>query len=201
VIILPQIIDRGETMNETELISRLEKLERDNRRLKRFGAAALVLAAGLVLAAATQPIPDVIRAHKFEVVDGAGKVGMRLSVSSEGANIFIAPGILSAPGGKKVAAVSIGAFGTNSWVTLGNAAWGTSSTETQPVVGIMPFLGLNSSQAGTPSVTLRDAQGFGLDLGSTSTQTLATGETQKTSAASIVMFGNDKERKVVWQAP
>jgi hypothetical protein len=32
-------------MTQTELAERLERLERDNRRLKRIGASALVLAA------------------------------------------------------------------------------------------------------------------------------------------------------------
>ena len=55
-------------MTETELLARLEKLESDNRRLKKIGAAALVLAAALGLMAATRPVPDVVKAHAFEVV-------------------------------------------------------------------------------------------------------------------------------------
>lgn len=53
----------------------------------------------------------------------------------------------------------------------------------------------------TASISLRDAQGFGMDLGSTSTVVPATGKTQQTSAASIVMFGNGKNHSVIWQAP
>jgi hypothetical protein len=40
-----------------------------------------------------------------------------------------------------------------------------------------------------------------MDLGSSSTTKTITGETQQTSAASIVMFGNDKDHYVIWKAP
>lgn len=43
-------------MTETELMARLEKLERDNWRLKRLGVVGLVLATALGLIAATQPV-------------------------------------------------------------------------------------------------------------------------------------------------
>jgi len=38
-------------------------------------------------------------------------------------------------------------------------------------------------------------------LSSTSTVMARSGETQPTSAASVVMFGNDKKHKVIWRAP
>lgn len=52
-----------------------------------------------------------------------------------------------------------------------------------------------------PSVSLTDRQGFSMALGSTATHTALTGETQQTSADSVVMFGNDKEHHVIWKAP
>lgn len=57
------------------------------------------------------------------------------------------------------------------------------------------------SKAGQPNIELSDFQGYTMDLGSTDTVAPATGETQQTSAASIVMFGNDKEHHVIWRAP
>ena len=57
------------------------------------------------------------------------------------------------------------------------------------------------SASGRPLVRITDAKGFQMDLGSTNTQTLATGETQHTSADSIIMFGNDRNHHVIWQAP
>lgn len=40
-----------------------------------------------------------------------------------------------------------------------------------------------------------------MDLGSTRLAAARTGATEQTSAASIVMFGNDKGHHVIWQAP
>jgi hypothetical protein len=50
-----------------------------------------------------------------------------------------------------------------------------------------------------PSVYLNDEQGYSAALGNTDLVTPRTGETSKTSAASVVLFGKDK--KVLWQAP
>jgi hypothetical protein len=60
---------------------------------------------------------------------------------------------------------------------------------------------LELSNDGEPVLCLGDAAGFETDIGSTSLVTPLTGETHKTSAASVVMFGNGKEHKVIWQAP
>ena len=55
--------------------------------------------------------------------------------------------------------------------------------------------------SGKPWLTLVDPQGFRMDLGDAQTVIPTTGETQQTSAASIVMFGNDEKHHVIWKAP
>jgi hypothetical protein len=60
---------------------------------------------------------------------------------------------------------------------------------------------MDVNSSGAPQVELSDPQGFTMDLGSTGTINAKTGETQRTSAASIVMFGNDKRHHVIWRAP
>jgi hypothetical protein len=50
-----------------------------------------------------------------------------------------------------------------------------------------------------PSLQLSDKEGFQAELGASSLVTLKTGETHRTSAASVVLFGKDK--KVLWSAP
>ncbi len=60
-------------MTETELARRLERLERDNQRLNGFAVAALVLAMAFGAIYATQPTPQTITAHQFEVVDESGR--------------------------------------------------------------------------------------------------------------------------------
>lgn len=53
----------------------------------------------------------------------------------------------------------------------------------------------------SPTVSMSDAAGFRMDLGSTETTSLVSGGSTTTSAATITMFGNDKDHKVIWQAP
>lgn len=60
-------------MPDTEITQRLEKLERENRRLRRGGLALLAALVAFTAIYATRPIPDVIEAHKFVVVDSSGK--------------------------------------------------------------------------------------------------------------------------------
>lgn len=62
-------------------------------------------------------------------------------------------------------------------------------------------VGMELNSLGAPDVSLTDAQGFEMDLGSTGTVVPETGQTQQTSAASITMFGNDKNHRVIWRAP
>ncbi len=64
-----------------------------------------------------------------------------------------------------------------------------------------PRAGMAVAADGSPRISLSDAQGFSMDLGSSGTVIPQTGETRQTSAASIVMFGNDKNHHVIWQAP
>ena len=58
--------------------------------------------------------------------------------------------------------------------------------------------GLFMSNAG-PQVFLYDREGFQTTIGTTDLVTPRTGETHKTSAASLVLF--DKDKKVLWKAP
>jgi hypothetical protein len=183
-------------MTETELVQRLERLERDNRRLSRIGAAALVLATALSAIHATQPVPGKITARELDIMDSAGRV--RASVTPDGINFrgvdganWAAFGTLEggAPG------ISIMEKGgallvTTHMISLfhsGNA--GTSTV----------IIGLGND--GRASVHLVDAQGFELDLGGADMALARTGERRRTSTASIVMFGNDETHKVIWQAP
>jgi hypothetical protein len=55
--------------------------------------------------------------------------------------------------------------------------------------------------SGSPNITLKDANGFRMDLGSTGTVNFKTGATEQSSAASIIMFGNDEKHHTIWQAP
>lgn len=63
-------------MTVNELSSRVERLERENRRTKGVGLALVgaALAAPLIGAATPNEVPEVISARRFQVVDETGRV-------------------------------------------------------------------------------------------------------------------------------
>ena len=67
------------------------------------------------------------------------------------------------------------------------------------VVGEKGKGNVNISASEGPSLNLFDMDGFGTTLGATSLVTTKTGESHKTSAASVVLIG--KDHKVLWSAP
>ncbi|MEJ2008651.1 MAG: hypothetical protein P8Z30_10940 [Acidobacteriota bacterium] len=79
-------------MTDTELARRLEKLERDNRRLKRLSGAglALIVTAAVAYAVSCSSTPKTvdirsssgkITAREFDVVDSSGKVRAQIAVN------------------------------------------------------------------------------------------------------------------------
>lgn len=301
-------------MSDQELLTRLERLERENRTFKRIGIAALVLVAIVVGLGAVQPIPSKIVAHEFDVVDGTGKVRVRLHTQANGnlamIQVLDTAGVAQAdmtdgpvmgpsidlgfhkldnglPDAKVgwMPAVSIADSPLGPMISLnipGNALGpgvGIGVTKGQPNVTLMDakgtgratmslfssgepelefvsesgrdtvrlasvnngasleFLGsqdqkignnsfpvdrmelstwglsfddengaerariYGSPASGGPNIELSDADGYSMDLGSTSIVIPKTGEKQQTSATSIVMFGSDKDHHVIWKAP
>ena len=197
-------------MSEIELAERLERLEGDNRRLKGFAFLVLVLTTALATIYATQPVPDVIKAHEFEVVDSSGSVRARLRMQPpyptklREALRSIAPGFTEQPSPELWMGTS---FTQNGQAGLVQTVLSADQLTLSARGGGRGVQTANLEQDGLivvaqrPIVTLSDTQGFQLSLGSTNTATPATGATQNTSAASIVMFGNDKHHHVIWKAP
>jgi len=171
-------------MTESGLIERLEKLERDNRRFKKLSVAALVLAAVLGAIYATRPGPDVIKARQFVAVNNAGVPVGVMGTWGPGAVVLY----LDAHG---ISHEHLPPLAIDDDIPAGPgvAVHGKASSIT---IGV---------PSGGPNIELSDGRGFGMDLGSAGTVTPPTGELQHTSAASIVMFGNDKKHHVIWQAP
>jgi hypothetical protein len=69
------------------LAARLEALERENRRLRRWAALALASLAALAgVGAARETTPRIVEARQFVVRDDAGRIRARLGIASpEGA--------------------------------------------------------------------------------------------------------------------
>ena len=168
-------------MTETELVERLERLERAHRRLKGFALAALVLATALATIYATEPVPPTITAHQFYVVDNSGKLRVRMGMWAGAPSVMLFD--VQGNVGATVEAAPEGA-----------------SVELMDAQGIARA-SLQVTRSGDSHIELWDSQGFKMDLGSNVTFEPRTRQMQHTSAASIVMFGNDKEKRVIWKAP
>jgi hypothetical protein len=69
-------------MPDTEFTARLERLERDNRRLKRGGLLLLAMLVALIVIYATRPVPDRITAHEFDLVDATGTTRASLGLTA-----------------------------------------------------------------------------------------------------------------------
>jgi hypothetical protein len=189
-------------MSETELVERLERLERAYRRLKGFALAALVLATALATIYATQPVPEKITAHRFEAVDSSGKLRVVIDAT-------VGPPLIALLDAERKIRVSMGLdFLGSPSISLSDAP-GKSRVDLG-VIYAEPNILLSNGKgnasmsvdpSGSPKIEFTDADGFEMDMGSTGTVSVKTGATEKTSAASIVMFGNDKEHHVIWQAP
>lgn len=173
-------------MTETDLAMRLEHLERDNKRLKGLVVTILIFAAAFATIGATQQAPEKITAREFDLVDSKGRVRVTIG------NLFVEG--VECP----VIFVSDAKGGTRLMVTEHR---GVPSLSLYGTNNPIPGVSVVADTSGRPSVELDDAEGFSMQLGSTSTVKTTTGEKRETSAASITMFGNDEKHRVIWQAP
>jgi len=176
------------TPSLADLEARLEKLERQNRTLKRLGLLFLLIAgSGFLLAQASCQRPgaapgaatpavtyDTLVVHRLELRDKAGKLRGLWTVGNDGPLL-----VLCDPAGKPRAALGVDADGAD-LMLLG-----------------APGKGQTWLAQDTFSVT--DAQGFKAVVGVTQTETTKTGESHTTSAAAVTLFGRDG--KVIWRAP
>jgi hypothetical protein len=211
------------TNEQGAIEERLENLERQNRRMKLAGLGAMVIAGAFVLMGQARLVhPSTITATKFVLVDSQGRQRATLDMykGSPILGLFDANGnmrvVLSAlPEGPGLALsdakgntrAEMDAFSDSPELALSDAKGNTrvmlSALPEGP--GLALYDAKGNTRAGMdafsdrPELALSDASGFVTDIGVTGLVTPATGETHKTSAASIVLFG--KDRKVLWSAP
>jgi hypothetical protein len=177
-------------MSDIELLERLEKLERSNRRLKRGALASLVLVAALAGIYATRPVPDVIKAHRFELI-GLHNGGRPIA-------------LLGNAGDKLLDEPVLEFFGPEPLAPEDRVLPMKLGVTPLPTVRIYPAFGSNKENdalvdLGTlgnePRLRLSSARGkfsgyegsflFYFDNG----------------APAILLVGNDKKHRVIWQAP
>ena len=191
--------------------SRLEKLERENRRVKRFGALAALIGGSLLLMGQAKT-SRTVEAESFVLRDPQGRLRATLDMwhGSPMLRLYdkssVARAWLWLAGNGEPGLTFYDAAG-NPMVTLAATKDGASLSLNQ---GAMKTLSLQesirqkggiglSAMNGGAKLEAEDSQGFSVVLGNTELVTPKTGETHQTSAASIVTF--DRDGNVLWSTP
>jgi len=207
-------------MTDNEFARRLENLERDNRRLKRAAFAGIALAAALGIlysvacssgsnSTGIKPDAERVTAHEFDVVDSAGKVRVKIAMDcSQSSNCRPEIRLIDAANdsGEQQEASLLG----------DRLQFSVSSKQSKPRTtvevgsgtgggGLLSLEGINGGyvrvNANSPSVEIKDAQGYMMDLGSVDLTAVTSGQSSQTTADSIVMFANDSKHHLIWRAP
>jgi len=211
----------GGYMSEQEkepILSRIERLEAENRRLKRGALAFVLVAASVGLmgqttqrkrapapAPAPPPAPALpknIEAESFVLKDAAGKARANLAMSGTGPafKLLDAKGSAlvtismndSAPGGPFVLLSDPQHHAGVTLSVLENAGSQLSLTGERP--DVQAHMSVASDG---PSLLISDQEGFSTSIGGA--QVGRNGQMKKTSAASIALY--NKDHKVLWSQP
>ena len=194
-----------------EVRERLIKLETQNRRMKQVAAVALIAGASvLVMGQASHN--TTVEANEFVVRDDSGTVRARLCMMP-GGKLSEIPGLTLRPSPMLDLYDEQG----HTSVLLSGAVGGAIAAESLFVRDSGHTLGSFSALRGYGELTISnpegqagallkpghldisDDEGFKADLGIQELVRPHTGETHRTSAASLVLF--DKDKNVIWKAP
>lgn len=207
----------------------LERDNRRLKRLAAAGMA-LAAALGVIYAVAcssdrnspvVKPGAEKVAAREFDVVDSAGKLRIQMAVSClPPTNCW--PSIkMFDQDGKEATSMRAGAVtvSNNEQVAslLGDhlqfslAGKGSAPRVTAELgsgTGGGGLLSLTGRDGGyvlanpnSPSIELKDAQGYVMDLGAVDLTAVLSGQNSQTTADSVVMFGNDQKHHLIWRAP
>lgn len=227
------------TSEWTLVMNRLEKLEKQNRRMKQIGALALILVVSVLLMGQAVP-KKTVDANEFILKDTNGNVRGKFDLNALGPEL-----VLLDEKGDARAALLVSSVLDDARLLLNKGKEGGAALspnglhfcesplkcrasftdapslqlydpqgKVQAALGVTtdgPGLALTDAngkaqsllEAGSlkvwGSLNVFDGEGFQTTIGSADLTTPRTGETHKTSAASVVLF--DKEKKVLWKAP
>ena len=188
----------AETPELRDLVERLGKLEKRNRRLERGLIAACTALAAIVLMGQAAPSPRIVEAQKFVLKDANGNVRAWLGIIGNGSELTLGnvnaqpmislevsndSGDLHFYGSRR--------SGMNLGVNSGNPSISILDADGHGGAGI------NFGKSG-PSLELEDGKGFSAVIGTSQIEN-PDRQAQQTSAASVVLF--DKDKKVIWRAP
>jgi hypothetical protein len=184
-----------------DLQDRFLRLEKQNRRFKQLVVVVLAIATVIVVMGQA-PAKKTVEANEFLLRDSNGKVRARLSMDGDVAQMVF----LDAKGTKnlELTGAVAGLFGGS--VVVSNERGDSVSALFADDDGGSFRVSGPSDGGKSSSILLRsgslditDADGFSTTVGVADLTIPKTGEKQKTSAASVVLF--DKDNKVIWRAP
>jgi hypothetical protein len=183
------------------LHDRVVRLENQNRRLKQLGVAAL-FGAALFLLVAQAPTKKTVEANEFILRDDGGNIRARLFVTEKTTTTMTIPGMTSPMPVTMNPKPTLVLYDDKGQV--GGMLEDDSIAFLKSHVSLMGgVLTIGDQTSGVVvsrySVDLFDEQGFAATLGRKALTTPRTGETQLTSAASLILF--DKNKNVIWKAP
>ena len=181
------------------------KLERQNRRFKRFGVGD---PASLRLLLGQAPSKKTVEANEFVLRDDGGSIRARLFMTKE--TTTTAKQLLGIDDSTPVtippaATLALYDSAGNLRATLNDSNISFENAQGhlggQLGNGTLMLASTNDSFAllSPYNLNLQDQDGFLATLGVTNIVTPRTGETHRTSAASLVLF--DKNKNVIWKAP
>jgi len=199
--------DAALTSRESELavvVARLNRIEKQNARLRVVGLTILFLAVAGLLTGQALPRSKVVEAEAFILKDGQGKTRARLSLRtgfSPGLELYDKDGNLRAILGTDPDSSSgllffdeeqkpRASFGVN---VDGPRLWfADKSNKTRASINLSPD--------GSPGLELLDKEGnMRAVLGSTSIVTARAGSVDQRPESSLVLF--DKNWRILWKAP
>jgi hypothetical protein len=208
---------------EQSICERLEKLERQNRRMKQIGIVAVIIAASVLLMGQKAAVNRTVEANSFILRDNSGKEraiwGIEDNTGSPVLVFFNANGKMGMQlMVDKYDSPQLALYNSPESIELSIPSELKSQPPFKQVGGLMAQLAfkraddtqltLKADRMGrlglimngdVPGIEMEDKDGFQTVIGRTQTETTRTGETHQTSAASVILFGKDK--KVLWKAP
>jgi hypothetical protein len=194
------IVDEERTVLKS-ILERVEMLKRQNRKLKRIGAAIAIAASMFLLMGQAQSNRKV-DANEFVLRDGAGKVRARLYMDHGGPSLSLYD---ASDVEREKLTQTEGAAGlilyNNPPERFGGAEILLTADGPTLLLNSTKYKGLValSTSPHGPALDISDSEGYKTTVGVSDTYLPQTGDNHKTSAAAITLFG--KDGKVIWTAP
>jgi len=168
------------TQDLHSLAERVDKLERQNRRLKLVGVGALLFAGAILLMGQRSPT-NTVSAHEFVLTDDKGQTRGRWYTTPDSTMAML------------------DMYDPTDHLRLGLMSSGTGATITLFDSKSKLPRGQLSAGERDSALWLKDSKGFSVWVGNAYLETEKTGRRQQTSAASLALFGQDS--KLLWSAP